>query len=70
MIFEKPQSIDKNYALGQIHILERQIMDLGANDYEPSAIQSIKEAVTNDKMTPEDGIRKMQEILDSKMDYH
>ena len=65
---EKPK-IDKSEALATMQGLLGQMQQLGRQDWEPSAALALIEQVKRDEITPEEGVARMQGILDSKQEH-
>lgn len=71
MSFESPEkNSDTNETLAAIENLRAQAQQMGANDYEQSAFNAIREKLEAQQLTPEEARAAAQNILDSKVDYH
>lgn len=66
----KSLPLSQNEALGQISLAEQRIMQLGANDYEGSAIARIKSGVISGDLSPEEGVEQVLAIEAAKNAYH
>ncbi len=66
---EKPK-LGINEAIQHIHALMTNTEVMGAQDYEPSAFRNIVVAVMEGSITPEEGVRQADAIVEGKMDYH
>ena len=72
MSFEKfsTNEFDVTTAMRAIEIIESRVMQLGANDYEHGAFQSIKDRLTNGILPPKEAVEEADKIKKAKMDYH
>jgi hypothetical protein len=57
-------------AESEILSLQQQIAVMGANDYELPTINNILAALRVGTIEPDDAVRQVQQIKDSKQDYH
>ena len=73
MSFENPKNeetkMDKSKALAIMNGLFGQMQQLGRQDWEPPAAIALIEQVMRDQITPEEGVERMQGILDSKQEH-
>lgn len=65
---EKPRK-DKNEALVEMTIMHHKMMGMGRQDWEISPALLLLDQVTHDEITPEEGVARMQGILDSKQEH-
>lgn len=66
----KETVVSYSEALARIASIEQQAQVMGANDYEPSAFNRLREELEQGSLTPTEAVRRAQAILDSKQDYH
>jgi ribosomal protein L12E/L44/L45/RPP1/RPP2 len=64
------EKIDKNQAQMEVNMILQQIWQTGAVDVEPDRIKEILENLKEDKITPEEAIKKAREIQNNRQDYH
>ncbi len=70
MNIERHRSLGIPEALAEIMFIEQQAQVMGAQDYESSAFNIIKQQLREGKITPEQAILQARQILDIKQDYH
>jgi hypothetical protein len=65
---EKPRK-DKNETLVEMTIMHHKMMGMGRQDWEISPALLLLDQVIRDEITPEEGVARMQGILDSKQEH-
>lgn len=66
---EKPPVDKKSEALAKMNGLLGQMEQLGRQDWESPAAMALIEQVMRDEITPDEGVIRMQGILDSKQEH-
>jgi len=61
---------EMNEAMAEIATHEARIQVMGANDSETGDLIRIRREMTDGKITPDQGVARAYEILNSKQDYH
>ena len=67
---KEPEKMDKKQAEGEIGVILGRIWTMGANDYEPSAIQNILDRLEKGEIEPNEAVEQARAIEASKQDYH
>jgi hypothetical protein len=74
MKFESPDKKtsmpNRSEAMARVQGIMGETMQLGANDSEASAFQSILERLQAGELTPVEAIREAEGVKNSKQDYH
>lgn len=65
---EKMEAI--NYALMQVGELRDRANSMGANDSELPELNAIMDRLRNKEIDPNEAVRRANEIVESKQDYH
>ncbi len=68
--FDKKPQVDLETAESKIAAVRQDIYMAGANDTEMSDLAAILESLRNGTCSPEEAVKKTQDISDRKMDYH
>jgi hypothetical protein len=68
-------AIDKNTkgsqeVIDEIQMIRQETLMMGANDYEPSAFDSILERYQSGQLSAEEALANARQIQASKQDYH
>ncbi len=72
MKFENLDSEEKTIseAMAEVSGIKNEIMSMGANDSENSAIDEIVYSLEKKEIRPKEAVARAREILESKQDYH
>ncbi len=70
MNVERYRELSAAEAMNEIILMEQQAQVMGAQDYEPSAFEDIKQKLLKGTTTPREALLQARQILESKQDYH
>ncbi len=70
MNIEQSRKLTVAEAMAEIMSIEQRTHAMGAQDYEPSAFNSIKQQLLEGVITPEQAVLQAWQVLNSKQDYH